>query len=60
MLHEFKLLGRIESVKNRAANVLRERLIVIIIHEEFVVISMIFVNIFKILHFKKYEGIGGF
>lgn len=59
MLHDFKLLGRIEPVKNRAANVLRECLIVIIIHKEFVVILMIFVNIFKILHFKKYKVIGG-
>lgn len=52
MLHEFKLLGGIESVKNRAANVLRECLIVIRIREEFVVILMIFVNIFKILPLK--------
>lgn len=59
MLHKFKLLGRIESVKNRAENVLRECLIVVIIHEEFVVILMIFVNIFKILHFKNYEVIRG-
>lgn len=59
MLHKFKLLGRIESVKNRTDNVLRECLIGIIIYEEFVVILMIFVNIFKILYFKNYEVIWG-